>query len=73
MMPIESRPEFNFDLEKSSESKMEETIITYKTYNRSSVPNKPSQPINLVWLRAKWQLASQLAIVTNNGSSFRTD
>ena len=73
MMPIESRPEFNFDLEKSSESKMEETIITYKTYNRSSVLNKPSQPINLVWLRAKWQLAVQLAIVTNNSSSFRTD
>lgn len=25
---IESRPEFNFDQEKSSKSKMEETIIT---------------------------------------------
>lgn len=73
MMPIESRPEFNFDQKKTSESKMEETTITYKTYNRLSMLNKPSQPINLVWLRAKWQLANQLAVVTNNGSGFPTD
>lgn len=73
MMPIESRPEFNFDQEKTSESKMEETTITYKTYNRLSMLNKPSQLINLVWLRAKWQLASQLAVVPNNGSGFPTD
>lgn len=73
MMPIESRPEFNFDQEKSSKNKIEETTITYKTYNRLSMLNKPSQLINLVWLRAKWQLASQLALVTNNGSGFPTD
>lgn len=73
MMPIESRPEFNFDQKKTSESKMEETTITYKMYNRLSMLNKPSQLINLVWLRAKWQLASQLAVVTNNGSGFPTD
>lgn len=46
MMPIESRPEFNFDQEKSSKNKIEETVITYKTYNRLSMLNKPSQLIN---------------------------